>query len=92
MTLRRDHTQPVQQAAATAQADAAKTGGEVQPVVANVQAEARLRTLVEGGENLRRLPSTENCARTSRRRASLYGLEATSYRTGNEIGEDAHFN
>ena len=83
MTLRRDHTQPVQQAAATAQADAAKTqAAKVQPVVVKVQAEAKAGRATLKADNALLTAIDGELRADESTPASLYGLEATSYRTG----------
>ena len=82
MTMHRDHTQPVQQAVSTAQADAAKTqAAAVQPVVAKVQAEVKTgRTTLKADNALLSAIDGELRADESTP-ASLYGLETTSYGT-----------
>ena len=83
MTMRRDHTQPVQQAAATAQADAAKTqAAKVQPVVAKVQAEVKIQSATLKADNALLTAIDGELRADESTPASLYGLDASSYSTG----------
>lgn len=83
MTLHRDHTQPAQQAAATAQSDAAKTqAANAQPIVAKVQAEAKVGSATLKADNALLTAIDGELRADETTPASLYGLEATSYTTG----------
>jgi len=85
MTLHRDHAQPVQQAAATAQADAAKTQAETRNLPAEttkVQAEAKAGSATLKADNALLTAIDGELRADETTPASLYGLEATSYKTG----------
>jgi predicted anti-sigma-YlaC factor YlaD len=83
MTMHRDHTQPVQQATATAPADATKTQvATVQPVAAKVQAEAKAGRATLKADNALLTAIDGELRADESTPASLYGLEATSYKTG----------
>ena len=82
MTMRRDHTQPVHQTMVTAQADAVKTQtAKVQPVVAKAQAEAKTGPATLKADNALLTAIDGELRADESTPASLYGLEATSYRT-----------
>ena len=84
MTLHREHLQPVQQAAVTAQPDAHTTQAEtakVQPAAVKVQAEAKITHSTLKADNALLTAIDGELRADESTPASLYGLEATSYAT-----------